>query len=188
MYIHQNSNPKLTKFLLFVAAKIYEMLHFSYSAHLILVREYKISWNFINSSIILEKAEEIERNSNQLLNFTNLVKKNSLEIKWVKRRSLKLTQTQAANICEWHDYHDVKFSEMWYHYCQYHQIKFLLSHHWTNNSLHSESQAGISLAACREPELSDYLLSWLMRKLSQFHLGPHGEILRYINYETFGNG
>ena len=34
-----------------------------------------------NSSIILEKAEEIERNSNQLLNFTNLVKKNSLEIK-----------------------------------------------------------------------------------------------------------
>ena len=26
--------------------------------------------------------------------------KNSLEIKWVKRRSLKLTQTQAANICE----------------------------------------------------------------------------------------
>ena len=30
---------------------------------------------------ILEKAEEIERNSNQLLNYTNIIKENSLEIK-----------------------------------------------------------------------------------------------------------
>ena len=31
--------------------------------------------------IILKKAEEIERNSNQLLNYTNIIKKNSIEIK-----------------------------------------------------------------------------------------------------------
>ena len=44
--------------------------------------------NFIKSYLkdddaneILKKAEKIENNSNQLLNFTNLVKKNSLEIK-----------------------------------------------------------------------------------------------------------
>ena len=30
---------------------------------------------------ILEKAEEIERNSNQLLNYTNIIKENSVEIK-----------------------------------------------------------------------------------------------------------
>jgi len=30
---------------------------------------------------ILEKAEEIEKNSNQLLNYTNVIKKNSIEIK-----------------------------------------------------------------------------------------------------------
>ena len=30
---------------------------------------------------ILKKAEEIENNSNQLLNYTNVIKKNSLEIK-----------------------------------------------------------------------------------------------------------
>ena len=30
---------------------------------------------------ILEKAEEIENNSNQLLNYTNIIKKNSLSIK-----------------------------------------------------------------------------------------------------------
>ena len=30
---------------------------------------------------ILKKAEEIESNSNQLLNFTNIIKKNSIEIK-----------------------------------------------------------------------------------------------------------
>ena len=43
---------------------------------------------FINSYLkdgkvdeILKKAEEIENNSNQLLNFTNLVKKNTTEVK-----------------------------------------------------------------------------------------------------------
>ena len=30
---------------------------------------------------ILKKAEEIEKNSNQLLNFTNIIKKNSLDVK-----------------------------------------------------------------------------------------------------------
>ena len=30
---------------------------------------------------VLKKAEEIERNSNQLLNFTNLIKKNTTEVK-----------------------------------------------------------------------------------------------------------
>ena len=34
-----------------------------------------------NDDEILKKAEEIESNSNQLLNFTNLVKKNTIEVK-----------------------------------------------------------------------------------------------------------
>ena len=34
-----------------------------------------------NSDDILKKAEEIEKNSNQLLNYTNIIKQNSLEIK-----------------------------------------------------------------------------------------------------------
>ena len=34
-----------------------------------------------NSDKILKKAEEIEKNSNQLLNYTNIIKQNSLEIK-----------------------------------------------------------------------------------------------------------
>ena len=34
-----------------------------------------------NSDEILKKAEEIEKNSNQLLNYTNIIKQNSLEIK-----------------------------------------------------------------------------------------------------------
>ena len=44
--------------------------------------------NFINSYLendspdeILKKAEEIENNSNQLLNYTNIIKENSIEIK-----------------------------------------------------------------------------------------------------------
>ncbi|MDC0952361.1 TerB family tellurite resistance protein [Pelagibacteraceae bacterium] len=44
--------------------------------------------NFIKSYLqdddtnnILKKAEEIEKNSNQLLNYTNIIKKNSFEIK-----------------------------------------------------------------------------------------------------------
>ena len=50
--------------------------------------EKKLVKDFINSylkdvdtEIILKKAEEIERNSNQLLNYTNIIKKNSIEIK-----------------------------------------------------------------------------------------------------------
>ena len=34
-----------------------------------------------NSDEILKKAEEIEKNSNQLLNYTNIIKQNSSEIK-----------------------------------------------------------------------------------------------------------
>ena len=34
-----------------------------------------------DSSIILKKAEEIEKNSNQLLNYTNIIKQNSVNIK-----------------------------------------------------------------------------------------------------------
>jgi uncharacterized tellurite resistance protein B-like protein len=34
-----------------------------------------------NGDEILKKAEEIENNSNQLLNFTNLIKKNTTEVK-----------------------------------------------------------------------------------------------------------
>ena len=34
-----------------------------------------------NSDKILKEAEEIEKNSNQLLNYTNVIKQNSLEIK-----------------------------------------------------------------------------------------------------------
>ena len=34
-----------------------------------------------NSNEILKKAEEIEKNSNQLLNYTNIIKQKSLEIK-----------------------------------------------------------------------------------------------------------
>ena len=34
-----------------------------------------------DANIILKKAEEIENNSNQLLNYTNIIKQNSMEIK-----------------------------------------------------------------------------------------------------------
>ena len=34
-----------------------------------------------NTDQILKKAEEIENNSNQLLNYTNIIKKNSIEVK-----------------------------------------------------------------------------------------------------------
>ena len=34
-----------------------------------------------NADEILKKAEEIEKNSNQLLNYTNIIKQNSIEIK-----------------------------------------------------------------------------------------------------------
>ena len=35
----------------------------------------------VNNDEILEKAEKMEQNSNQLLNFTNIIKKNSIEVK-----------------------------------------------------------------------------------------------------------
>ena len=51
-------------------------------------QEKKLIKNFINTYLenedaneILKKAEEIENNSNQLLNYTNIIKENSIEIK-----------------------------------------------------------------------------------------------------------
>ena len=65
--------------LLVHAAKIDEI----YSEH-----ERSLVKDFIKSYLgddnideILKKAEEIEKNSNQLLNFTNIIKQNSMEIK-----------------------------------------------------------------------------------------------------------
>ena len=65
--------------LLVHAAKIDEI----YSEH-----EKSLVKDFIKSYLedddvdeILKKAEEIEKNSNQLLNFTNIIKQNTLEIK-----------------------------------------------------------------------------------------------------------
>ena len=65
--------------LLINAAKIDEQ----YSEH-----EKKLIKEFIKSYLknsncdeILKKAEETENNSNQLLNFTNMVKKNTIEVK-----------------------------------------------------------------------------------------------------------
>ena len=65
--------------LLVHAAKIDEI----YSDH-----EKDLIKNFIKSylenddeNVVLKKAEEIENNSNQLLNYTNIIKENSIEIK-----------------------------------------------------------------------------------------------------------
>tara|TARA_Y100000389_G_scaffold41347_1_gene36022 strand:+ start:2894 stop:3280 length:387 start_codon:yes stop_codon:yes gene_type:complete len=65
--------------LLVHAAKIDEI----YSEH-----EKNLVKNFIKSYLkdddtnkILEKAEETENNSNQLLNYTNIIKENSIEVK-----------------------------------------------------------------------------------------------------------
>ena len=51
-------------------------------------QEKKLIKNFINTYLenedaneILKKAEEIENNSNQLLNYTNIIKQNSIDIK-----------------------------------------------------------------------------------------------------------
>ena len=51
-------------------------------------QEKKLIRNFIKSYLndeeineTLKKAEEIENNSNQLLNFTNIIKKNTMEVK-----------------------------------------------------------------------------------------------------------
>ena len=65
--------------LLVHAAKIDEL----YSDHeKILIKEFIKSYlKNDNDDEILKKAEEIECNSNQLLNFTNLIKKNTTEVK-----------------------------------------------------------------------------------------------------------
>jgi len=65
--------------LLVHAAKIDEQ----YSDHeKILIKEFIKSYlKNSNDDEILKKAEEIEHNSNQLLNFTNLIKKNTTEVK-----------------------------------------------------------------------------------------------------------
>ena len=65
--------------LLVHAAKIDE----NYSVQEIkLVKDFIKSYlNESNAEEILKKAEEIEKNSNQLLNFTNIIKQNSLDIK-----------------------------------------------------------------------------------------------------------
>jgi len=65
--------------LLVHAAKIDEQ----YSDHeKILIKEFIKSYLTNNNhDKILKKAEEIEHNSNQLLNFTNLIKKNTTEVK-----------------------------------------------------------------------------------------------------------
>ena len=48
----------------------------------LLIKEFIKSYlKDVNNDEILEKAEKIEQNSNQLLNFTNIIKKNSMEVK-----------------------------------------------------------------------------------------------------------
>ena len=65
--------------LLVHAAKIDEQ----YSGHeKILIKEFIKSYlKNSNEDEILKKAEKIENNSNQLLNYTNIIKKNSMNIK-----------------------------------------------------------------------------------------------------------
>ena len=41
----------------------------------------KSYFNNIESNEVLKEAEEIEKNSNQLLNFTNIIKENTIEVK-----------------------------------------------------------------------------------------------------------
>ena len=48
----------------------------------LLIKEFIKSYlKDVNNDEILEKAEKIEQNSNQLLNFTNIIKRNSIEVK-----------------------------------------------------------------------------------------------------------
>jgi len=65
--------------LLINAAKIDEQ----YSEHeKMLIKEFISSYlKDENADEILKKAEELEINSNQLLNFTNLIKENTMEVK-----------------------------------------------------------------------------------------------------------
>ena len=46
-----------------------------------LIKDFIKSYLDDDANEILKKAEEIEKNSNQLLNYTNIIKKNSLDIK-----------------------------------------------------------------------------------------------------------
>ena len=46
-----------------------------------LIKQFIKSYSKNNDGEILKKAEEMEQNSNQLLNFTNLIKKNTTEVK-----------------------------------------------------------------------------------------------------------
>ena len=65
--------------LLVHAAKIDEQ----YTDHeKMLIKEFIKSYlKNVNYDEILKKAEKIEQNSNQLLNFTNIIKENSIEVK-----------------------------------------------------------------------------------------------------------
>ena len=64
--------------LLVHAAKIDEI----YSDHeKVLIKDFIKSYLKDDADDILKKAEETEGNSNQLLNYTNIIKKNSLDIK-----------------------------------------------------------------------------------------------------------
>ena len=65
--------------LLVHAAKIDE--NYSYHEKEIIKEFIKSYLKDENSDKILKKGEEIEKNSNQLLNYTNIIKQNSLEIK-----------------------------------------------------------------------------------------------------------
>ena len=47
----------------------------------ILIKEFIKSYLKSDYEEVLKKAEEVENNSNQLLSFTNIVKKNSIEVK-----------------------------------------------------------------------------------------------------------
>ena len=46
-----------------------------------LIREFIKSYLDDDANEILKKAEEIEKNSNQLLNYTNIIKENSIDVK-----------------------------------------------------------------------------------------------------------
>ena len=64
--------------LLVHAAKIDEL----YSEHeKYLIKKFIKSYLEDDADKVLKKAEEVENNSNQLLNFTNIIKQNSMEIK-----------------------------------------------------------------------------------------------------------
>jgi len=46
-----------------------------------LIKDFIKSYLDDDANEILKKAEEIEKNSNQLLNYTNIIKKNSIDVK-----------------------------------------------------------------------------------------------------------